>query len=327
MTDRLKRIQAHLSAKTCSANLQVANNANDFKYTVNETSVLTKEQRKFYEDNGYLVIKKLVPSEKIETFKRRFNEIVMNKDEKVPGMIVMRDIAVAKKLDLPSHMAINKLQDFQEDSVLFQYCSLPEIIHYLPGFIGQNIMAMHTMLINKPPDPGTETSRHPMHQDLHYFPFRPAERIICSWTAMQRITRENGCLAVIPGSHKGELLKHTYPSWKGGVNKMYHGVEDYDPKMPRAFLEMEEGDTVFFHPLLIHGSGANKTNGFRKAISCHYASSNCDYIDVEGTVQENIAKEVLEIAARRSGGELTGIKYHDIWRFRARLVNGEKVNL
>ena len=51
---------------------------------------------------------------------------------------------------------------------------------------------------------------------------------------------------------------------QGGVNKMYHGIHDYDPSMERFHLEMEEGDTVFFHPLLIHGSGTNRTKGYRK---------------------------------------------------------------
>lgn len=45
---------------------------------------------------------------------------------------------------------------------------------------------------------------------------------------------------------------------------MYHGIMDYDPSHPRFHLEMEAGDTVFFHPLLIHGSGRNRTTGFRK---------------------------------------------------------------
>lgn len=39
--------------------------------------------------------------------------------------------------------------------------------------------------------------------------------------------------------------------------------------------------------------------GFRKAISCHYAASECNYIDVHGTTQENIANEVAEIAAKK----------------------------
>lgn len=41
-----------------------------------------------------------------------------------------------------------------------------------------------------------------------YFPFRPAENIVASWTAMQHVDEENGCLYVLPGSHKGVMLKH-----------------------------------------------------------------------------------------------------------------------
>ncbi len=51
---------------------------------------------------------------------------------------------------------------------------------------------------------------------------------------------------------------------QGGVNKMYHGIQKFDPTAERIHLEMGTGDTVFFHPLLIHGSGMNRTSGFRK---------------------------------------------------------------
>ena len=54
---------------------------------------------------------------------------------------------------------------------------------------------------------------------------------------------------------------------QGGVNKMYHGIKNFDPSAERIHLEMEAGDTVFFHPILIHGSGTNRTNGFRKVTS------------------------------------------------------------
>ena len=33
---------------------------------------------------------------------------------------------------------------------------------------------------------------------------------------MQQVNRENGCLVVLPGSHKGELLPHEYPKWEVG---------------------------------------------------------------------------------------------------------------
>ncbi|KAG9339987.1 hypothetical protein JZ751_022303 [Albula glossodonta] len=238
----------------------------------------------------------------------------------------MRDVAIAKSEFVKDQKAVSKLQDFQEDPELFRYCSLPQILKYVEAFTGPNIMAMHTMLINKPPDAGKKTSRHPMHQDLHYFPFRPADRIVCSWTAMEKVDRRNGCLVVLPGTHKGTLKEHDYPDWEGGVNKMYHGIRDYDPQHPRVHLEMEKGDTVFFHPLLIHGSGMNSTQGFRKAISCHYASADCYYIDVKGTTQENIEKEVQEIAARKYAME-DSIKFQDAWALRGRLVHGERTSL
>ena len=70
---------------------------------------------------------------------------------------------------------------------------------------------MHSMLINKPPDSGVMTSIHPLHQDLYYFPFRPSNRIVGVWTALEKVTVENGCLIVTPGSHKTKLLEHGYP--------------------------------------------------------------------------------------------------------------------
>ncbi|TRY82952.1 hypothetical protein DNTS_009625, partial [Danionella cerebrum] len=279
----------------------------NLQYTF-DTDVLTQEQRVAYEENG-------------DEF-----EHICTRKANVPGLVVMKDVTIAKSEFVEGEKAVTKLQDFQEDPELFRYCTLPQILKYVECFTGPNIMAMHTMLINKPPDTGKKTSRHPMHQDLHYFPFRPADRIVCSWTAMEKVHRENGCLVVLPGSHRGTLQEHDYPEWEGGVNKMYHGVRNYDPGHPRVHLEMEKGDTVFFHPLLIHGSGMNQTEGFRKAISCHYASSDCYYIDVKGTTQENIGNEVKELASRKYGVDDT-VSFQDTWALRGRLVKGDRTSL
>ncbi|XP_035466499.1 phytanoyl-CoA dioxygenase, peroxisomal isoform X2 [Scophthalmus maximus] len=329
--DRLKQLIGHLdrspaaiqAAPTSAQTLARRRPPQSLRYTF-DSDLLTPEQRLSYEQNGFVLIRNLVPEEDVDKFRKAF-ERICRQEVKVPGMLVMRDVAIAKSEFVPDQRAVSKIQDFQEDPELFRYCSLPQILEYVECFTGPNIMAMHTMLINKPPDAGKKTSRHPMHQDLHYFPFRPADRIVCSWTAMEKVNRQNGCLVVLPGTHTGTLQEHDYPVWEGGVNKMYHGVRDYNPQHPRVHLEMEKGDTVFFHPLLIHGSGMNETEGFRKAISCHYASGDCYYIDVKGTTQENIEKEVMEIAARKYG--LDKIAFKDSWAFRGRLVQGERVSL
>ena len=56
---------------------------------------------------------------------------------------------------------------------------------------------------------------------------------------------------------------------------MYHGITNFDPSANMVHLVMEPGDTVFFHPLLIHGSGMNRTNGFRKVRNFVNMHSTC----------------------------------------------------
>jgi phytanoyl-CoA hydroxylase len=171
--------------------------------------------------------------------------------------------------------AIAKIQDFQSDEVLFDgYAKSPRLLDCVMEFTGPDIKSIHTMLINKPP--GVD-GRHPAHQDLLYFPFRPAAAIVATWTALDPCTRENGCLTVLPGTHKGELLPHQNMEWEY-VNFGYFGATRVDSLEQRVHLEMQPGDTVFFHPLLLHGSGRNRSNGFRRAISAHYASAACRYI-------------------------------------------------
>lgn len=327
MAERLKTIFGHLNSDAVISPSPASSGAvhsglQSFRYTL-DNPLLSYEQRKFYEDNGYIVIRNLVPKEKLDVYRERFEQICRREVE-IPGLTIMRDVAIARSEFVPGEQAVTKLQEFQNDDVLFGYCELPEIIKYVQTFTGKEVKAMHTMLINKPPDPGKKTSRHPLHQDLHYFPFRPADRVVCSWTAMQKVNRENGCLVVLPGTHKGELLQHDYPEWEGGVNKMYHGVRDFDPNAPRVHLPMDTGDTVFFHPLLIHGSGMNKTKGFRKSISCHYASADINYIDVKGSIQDGVEKEVFEMVHKKlvaRGVDPTKLTMKDLWMFKSRDVS------
>jgi phytanoyl-CoA hydroxylase len=247
---------------------------------------VSTEQRAFYEKHGYILIKNLVPPHRLNIYAQRFLDIVNGRVEKQATMLMMRDVTVAKPKGMGEH-SITKLQDFMDDEVLFQYCAEPAVLSVVESIVGADVKAMHTMLINKPPDTGKGSSRHPPHQDLWYFPFRPAEKIVASWTAMQHIDETNGCLFVVPGSHMGQLLKHEYPS-DGIVNKAYHGIQNTSEADTKSMVNivMESGDTVFFHPLLIHGSGRNNSSGFRKAISCHFAACDCHYIDVKGSMQD-----------------------------------------
>ena len=239
-------------------------------------------------------------------------------------MQVVRDISLVErakkeKVELSGEQNITKLQDFQFDEVLQTYCTNPELIPYLKSFCGNNIKSVHTMFINKPPHMGS-SSRHPSHQDLAYFPFGPADRIVAAWAALQDSNKANGSLHVVPKSHKGRFFEHSYPDDK--VNKAYFGIKEEEKyEGVNIDLEMKKGDIVFFHPLLIHGSGPNKTNGYRKSMCCHFAASECKYIPIENTVQELVAKEVMSYAKKKFPHVQD---YHSIWRFKSALVHGQE---
>ncbi|CAJ0952457.1 unnamed protein product [Ranitomeya imitator] len=140
------------TAVPVSGQVTTATHSPTFRFTLNN-DLLTTEQRQFYEDNGFLVIKNLVSHEDLDDFRGVF-ERVCKKELSAPGMIAMRDVAILNSEYVPDQKAITKVQDFQELPELFRYCSLPQILKYVECFVGPNIMSMHTMLINKPPDAG-----------------------------------------------------------------------------------------------------------------------------------------------------------------------------
>jgi phytanoyl-CoA hydroxylase len=240
-------------------------------------SPMNEDQRKKYEEQGFLIVRNLFGPEEIERWNQRFLAIVEGDVEPAEDMLVMRDVMVVKGAVEPESKrhAIAKVQDFHNDAVLFDgYARHPHLLAWVEAVVGPDIKSIHNMLINKPP--GVD-GRHPLHQDLLYFPFRPADRIVATWTALEPSRRENGCLVAVPGSHQGELLKHENPEWEY-LNLGYFGAEGTGAHQDRVHLEMDPGDTVFFHPLLLHGSGVNRSEDCRRAISCHYASASCAYL-------------------------------------------------
>jgi phytanoyl-CoA hydroxylase len=204
------------------------------------------------------------------------------------GTQVVRDVGyIQQGRNEKTEETINKITNLEEDSVLMNYCAHPGVVSVLEAILGKRgakTIPFTPMVVNKPPDVGLGSSRHPVHQDLFYMPIRPASKIVCAWTAMDRCTKENGCLFVHPGSHKGPLVAHDRPK-TGVVNPGFIGLkggcdESQTETQPGVeWLEMEPGDTVFFHPILHHGSGRNSSSGYRKAISAHFASTECTYFD------------------------------------------------
>ncbi len=239
------------------------------------SSQIGQQEQEHYWKHGYVVVRGLFDEASLERWKDRFRAIVDGEVTVADHMLVMKDVMVAKGAVAPNSPAeaTAKLQDFENDPVLFSYSKDARLLDCVESLIGPDILAIHTMLINKPPN---VDGRHPLHQDIIYFPWRPGDRIVGSWTALEKVTRENGCLVGIPGTHTSEILPHENPDWDF-VNFGFLGVAGMGADERRVHFELDPGDVVLFHPHLLHGSGRNRTQGFRRSILTHFASAHCDF--------------------------------------------------
>lgn len=234
---------------------------------------LSEAQRAQYHEQGYVLLPGLFDSATLDALDARFVEYATGARKPLPGMKVMKDIMVVKGAVQPQTalLGVNKMISFEDDPVLYGYAQDPRLLGLVKHLLGDDeLYTVSTNVFNKPP--GVD-GRHPFHQDLRYFRLRPASGLVGTWTAMAPADRRTGCLAIIPGSHKGELLDHDDPDWEY-VNAGFFGVDTEVDK--RVHVEMQPGDTLLFHPLLVHGSGSNRGEHCRRAVSAHYAASSCE---------------------------------------------------
>jgi phytanoyl-CoA hydroxylase len=108
----------------------------------------------------------------------------------------------------------------------------------------------------------------PWHQDAFYFDFDTSPQIGL-WLAISEATLENGCLSVLPGSHKHPIHEHG-PDKREGSNYGYREVDvsDNDKAVP---VLMQPGDLLVFHSHLLHKSVDNQGVARREAMVLHYA--------------------------------------------------------
>ena len=86
--------------------------------------------------------------------------------------------------------------------------------------------------------------------------------------AISAATTENGCLSVIPGSHRRDVQAHV-PDKRPGANQGYTEIEGVDEDSA-VVMEMEPGDLLVFHSHLMHKSVDNRSTDRRMAMVYHY---------------------------------------------------------
>jgi len=235
---------------------------------------LTEAQQCEYREKGFVVVRGVLNAEQVATYRARARAFALGDLPPGSEKMVVKEVRVAKGLIKPEdpEKGIWKYMNPDRYDPLFAaYPSQPGLLDVVEGLLGPDIKAFLVMFIYKPP---SLDFVHPYHQDAYYFPFEPHDLCLGTWLALDPTDAGNGTLSVIAGSHRWSILPHAQP--KGdSVNYGVFGVEGYDGREDEVVLELEPGDAVFFHSRLLHKTGSNLSERYRRVLTVHYASSHC----------------------------------------------------
>ncbi len=214
--------------------------------------------------NGYYIAKNALTTQECEEMNQDIKEMAGGK---YPSPIFndLENIGTAEEV-------YNKILCIHHphtvSPIFIKYMKHPNITAVLGECIGPSVKCMQSMYFVKPPGlPGQA-----WHQDECYIPTR--DRSLCgAWVALDDATIENGCLWVLPGSHKSGYIypfrDHNQPDKYDSAQQVF-GFDE-SPQIP---VEVKKGDVIFFNGYLLHKSEKNKTkNNYRRAIVYHYMNS------------------------------------------------------
>jgi ectoine hydroxylase-related dioxygenase (phytanoyl-CoA dioxygenase family) len=216
----------------------------------------------FYRENGYLVADERIPMADIEVLRRESLEIFRGRED-IRG-VAPGDPEESETDTLNRYFCLHFPHKVSKP--MFDFLRHPALVEVLQAILGPNVKCMQSMFFVKAPGGRGQA----WHQDEFFIPTR--DRSLCGiWIALDDVDRENGCLWVMPGSHKPGILwpmDENHDARISGPSRSTYGhpyrEEDAAP------VEMKAGSAVFFNGYLMHRSFDNfSANRFRRALVMH----------------------------------------------------------
>ena len=149
----------------------------------------------------------------------------------------------------------------------------PRLTDPIVDLLGPNLLGLNNLYIWKAPQIGLG---FPWHQDKWYFNHQyKTEMTVGTWTAIDAADKDNGCLYVIPGSHKYGILTHE--DLEGSQQNEFKIARDAKDEDGVA-VEAPPGTVVWFNNQLLHKSTDNRSGRFRRCNVAHYISAKAERI-------------------------------------------------
>lgn len=219
-----------------------------------------------FEEDGFAIIERLFSEDEIMPISDEVNKIIEGRAEYFPEDDIVYEPEGSTKR-VRNAFRLTEHNPFFLDVA----CDL-RIISVVEGILGSPLRLYSSQLFAKPPRIGSEV---PLHQDLAYWPFEPAELLSC-WIALDDSNVANGCVRFIRGSHKLGLLRHI-PSQVSGNSLALE--DERIAGLEEAVVEVSRGSVVLHHCLTAHRSETNPSTKPRRGLINIYMSANVRLTD------------------------------------------------
>lgn len=230
------------------------------------TSSFTPEQRAAYDRDGYVIVRGLFDAEETGLLRRAIEE-----DPQLRSSLYDRTDADGKATRMATW-------NHPGDSVYGLAARSERVVDTVEDMLGGEVYHYHSKLTAKEPYDGGAWE---WHQDYGYWYHNG-----CVWpdmasvmVALDRATRDNGCLQLLRGSHRVGRVDHgVLPGEQVGADP--RRVEELKKRLDLVHCEMAPGDALFFHANVLHRSDQNRSPDRRwTVLFCFNAARNDPYLD------------------------------------------------
>jgi hypothetical protein len=230
-----------------------------------------QEQWEKFQREGYVHLGKIASQEELRGLQQRIDDIMLGKARIDYDRLLMQLDRESGPESKPgpqtkgfkgATLAYRKIQDLEFDPLFLAYLQKPIFRQICARVHGPDtpVACFRAMFMNKPAGYGTYLV---WHQD--HWTALDRDPQITVWTALDPARIDNGCVHVIPGSHRA-LINPEHGSGFLTQEQVEGLLKEHRP-VP---LELEEGEVVLLHNWLLHSSGVNQTGTPRRAFSVCY---------------------------------------------------------
>ena len=214
--------------------------------------------KKKFDNNGYVIIRNVVTKEELAKARK---DLIKFLDNKI-------DTTSAKKINFTKNKEINSIHGINEWKWVKKFKKNKLIIDAVKILLGTKEVDFGSELFAKPAKVGLAA---PIHQDNYYWCIDDANALTV-WIALNDSSEQNGGVYYYKKSHKIGVLEHK-PSYAPGSSqtiKYPDGLDVFDTDLPN----LNAGDCLIHHCLVVHGSKPNKSNHPRIGCTLRYISKN-----------------------------------------------------